>query len=571
MTASTGSLQPRRALSAGADAIRRASTAGPWWQRPQVLLALLVIHILLGWFSRAPGIMPPADASRYLVLARAIGRGTYRDLMWPGAPLEHMYPPGYPALLGLWTAIGGENVNWLIVLHLGLTSATIALIFTAVRAVSPLIALCTTIILSVNPHLTEGAGPAESDSALAVCTAIAVWAATCLPRGRRQTATVLAAAVAAPLMRTVGVVVPVAVVIHWAMDRRYRDALLAGALSAVVVIPSVVWMLLEPDKAAGASYVADLVVTNGAHPTVWGELARRVAANTFFYVTQGLPWTFPTPTVPGTLVDNVAGCLLIIVGLAMGIGPAFRRFRLGLLVLLAAGGVFLVWPYQDPRYLEPFLPIIVPIWLCGLVRAASRLRVPAPTTAFGATVIIAGSGLAATVQDAVSLLGCHRRQALPDARCVSPQEASFFRAAEYVRDHLPSDARIVSGNSEALYYHTRRVTVPAARVSGSDSARFLSAIREAGAAYVLLAALQRYEHERLAPRLAARCRSLRVVASFPPHALLLDVTTPTAYPAAAPKNGAADATTNDGACAAIAAYQRATPPQEQSTPIPFGH
>lgn len=571
MTASTGSLQPGGALSVGADAIRRAPTAARWWRRPQVLLALLVIHVLLGWFSRAPGIMPPADASRYLVLARTIGRGTYRDLMWPGAPVEHMYPPGYPALLGLWTAIGGEHVDWLVVLHLGLTSATIALIFTAVRTVSPLIALCTAIVLAVNPRLTEGAGPAESDSALAVCTAIAIWAATCLPRGRPQTATVLAAAIAAPLMRTAGVVVPVAVVIHWAMDRRYRDAMLAGALSAVVVIPSVVWMFLEPDKVAGGSYVADLVVTNGAHPTVWGELARRVTANTFFYVTQGLPWTLPTPAIPGTLVDNIVGCLLIIVGLAMGIGPASRRFRLGLLVLLAAGGVFLVWPYQDARYLEPVLPIIVPIWLCGLMRAASRLRMPAPAAALGATAIIAGSGLAATVQHAVSLLGCDRRQTLPDARCVSPQEGSFFRAAEYVRDHLPSDARIVSGNSEALYYHTGRVTVPADRVSGSDSARFWSAIREGGAAYVLLTTLQRYERERLAPRLAGRCPSLRVVASFPPHALLLGVTTPTANPPAVSNNGGAGATTNDDACAAIAAYRRATPPEEPSTPIPLGH
>ncbi|HET7457746.1 MAG TPA: glycosyltransferase family 39 protein [Gemmatimonadaceae bacterium] len=530
-------------------------------------MLLLVVHALLAWAGRAPGILTRQDDSRYLLLARALRHGTYRDLMWPGAPYHHMYPPGYPLLLAAWGALGGDRFGWLVLLQIALSVGALALAFDAARrAAGDTVALCALTILAVNPELLSWSGQIASEGALAFCFAAAVWGATALRPGRRQVVVVLAAALAAPLMRTAGVVLPAAVVVAWLLERRYRDALVAALASAVVVVPLLVWTMRDPTLVPGSSYAADLVaapggqVVAGGAASMWSVLARRIAVNAMFYPTQAVPWLLPLPTVPGTIVDNVVGASLVVLALVAGVVRERRALLLGILALLASAALLLVWPYHVARYVAPLLPLLVPLLVAGaagLGAAVGRAR-GATVAAAMATLVVAGTGVARTSAGITAAARCARDGApLPDTRCLAADEASFFDAARFVRDSLPADARILSAKSEPLHLYAGRPTAPASVVVRLDSASFWRALGGMGVDYVLLGALQEDERPLLARHLAERCATLQLVRSFPPHTYLFRL----------PARGDTTATTRalppptePPGCAALRAYERETVP-----------
>ena len=148
-----------------------------WFGLP---IALVVLHALISWIGRAPGILTGEDDVRYIILGRAIKIGEYRELWASGMPEHHMYPPGYPALLAAWTSVVGNSFSSLVALQLALGVATLAFIFDALRrVVSPTVALGSLFVLAVNPHLIRAAGTVMSESPLALCFAVAVWASAC--------------------------------------------------------------------------------------------------------------------------------------------------------------------------------------------------------------------------------------------------------------------------------------------------------------------------------------------------------------------------------------------------------
>ena len=90
----------------------------PWRSWYGLPVLLLIVHAAFAWIGRAPGIVTREDDARYLLRARALQAGTYQELWSPGLPAHHRYPPGYPDLLAVWMAIGGERFSWFIVLPL---------------------------------------------------------------------------------------------------------------------------------------------------------------------------------------------------------------------------------------------------------------------------------------------------------------------------------------------------------------------------------------------------------------------------------------------------------------------
>lgn len=552
------------------------------------VLLLLALHATLAWLGRAPGVLTRRDDSRYLILARALRHGQYRDVMWPGAPYHHMYPPGYPLLLAAWGAPAGDRFGWLILLQIALSVGALALAFDAARrSLGPTVALAALVILAVNPELLAWSGEIASEGPLAFCFAAALWGATALRPGGRQLAVVLAASLAAPMMRTAGVVLPAAVVLVWLIERRFRDALVVCVASALVVGPLMLWTIADPTPVAGSSYAADLVVApggggvrvaSGLPPSMWGVLAHRVLTNAFYYPTQGIPWILPLPTIPGTIVDNVVGAALAVAALAVGAVADFGRFRLGVVVLLASAALLLAWPYQIARYVAPLLPLLVPLLVDGAGRAGSVLGDRAArASVLVATLVIAGAGAARSGAHVVAVAGCARGQRLPDERCVTPGQAGFFRAVRFVGDSLPPRARVLAAKSEPLYLYTGRPTAPTPMVSRLDSAGFWAAVRDMGVDYVLLGAPEEDGEYGLGPRLAPRCADLELVGTFSPRTYLFRIATPPG-PAVTPAAGAAAPGAVPGAvspgqsagasasCAVLRRFQRPVAPPTPSPP-----
>ena len=515
-------------------------------------MALVVLHALISWIGRAPGILTGEDDVRYIILGRAIKIGKYRELWATGMPEHHMYPPGYPALLAAWTSVVGNSFSSLVALQLALGVATLAFMFDALRrVVSPTVAMGSLFVLAVNPHLLRAAGTVMSESPLALCFAVAVWASVSMRGGARQSAVVLTAAALAPMMRTAGVVLPAAVLAHLLLERRWRDAALAFVIFAVTVGPLFAWTMSDPVVSSGESYAADLV-HKGEGLSYWRTVLGRVIRNFVFYFTQGLPLSLPAPTIAGTRVDNAIVSLVIVVSLAVGLAVAVRGLRLAMLTLLAMGGLLAMWPWPVVRYLVPAMPLVVPVLLLGIERLGLRVSRRAGFIAvFAVAAIISLTGAVHLTERIASDARCDHSQPLPDSRCMSTDQASFFNVVRYVRDSLPPSARLLAAKAAPLYYYTNRQTIPAPQVLGLDTAGFWLKLRREGVEYVVLGALHRAEWPRLAQRLAERCEDLTLVATFPPRTYLFRL----GPVASAARDTAAVLPGDNRACAAIREYQ----------------
>jgi hypothetical protein len=533
---------------------REAVTWRSWYGLP---VALVVLHAVLAWLARAPGILTGEDDVRYLILGRALKIGTYRELWSPTEPSHHMYPPGYPALLAAWTAIGGNGFSWLIVLQIVLTMGTLAFTFDALRRVAqPYVALGTLLILAVNPQLIHASGAVMSESPLAFCFALAFWASVSLPRGPRQTVLLITVAVLAPMMRTMGVVLPVAIVADWLLARRYRDAALAVAVFAVTVGSLFAWTMSDPVVVTGNSYAADLVHKAAGLP-LWHTVLNRVFRNGFFYLTQGVPVSLPAPTIAGTRIDNVLVSLVIVTAFAVGLIPSFRKIRVPLLACLAMAGLLSMWPWPVARYLVPALPLLVPMLLLGIESVGEWVSPQAGNIgALSFALVISVVGATTTARRIAEGQQCDHGRAIPDSSpaCMTPDQASFFGVVRYVNDSLPRNARFVAAKAAPLYYYTKRQAIPSAQLTNIDSASFWARLQTEQVDYLVLGALHASEWPSLAHHLAQRCTDLQLVAAFPPHTYLFRL-----VPTAAATNGTAPIR-DDRACAAIRKYQHDAQP-----------
>jgi hypothetical protein len=230
--------------------------------------------------------------------------------------------------------------------------------------------------------------------------------------------------------------------------------------------------------------------------------------------------------------------------------------------------LFAVWPYQIDRFLHPLIPLLVTLLLYGIGVAAPRLHIAARRAVFAAAALVAVTAFTRTAHRIAEVSGCDRSGPLPDLRCVNIEERSFLRAAAYIRGMLPTSARVVSGHSEALYYHTNRVTVRSSVVDAPDSSRFVAAMRRADVAYILLSGLSPAERSSLAPKLSPNCQLLRETAFFPPHTYLLQVAlSDTADSGVRPLPRTTELPETSG-CAALEQYFRDTDGKPQSVHAP---
>ena len=509
------------------DAWRADAESASWRSWFGLPVMLLVLHAVLAWLGRAPGILAGEDDSRYIALARSLRGGQYREIWSPDAPAHHMYPPGYSTLLAAWTAIGGEGFDWLVALQIVLAVATLALAFDAIRRVAPpVVALAAMLILAVNPHLLSSAGEVRSECALGFVITLAFWASVGLPRGGRQTAIILAAAIAAPMMRTAGIVLPAAVVADLFLARRYRDAALSALLFAATVGPLIAWTMSDPAPLAGTSYAADLVARDAGESLGRGFIGR-IIRSASFYPAQAIPIILPVPTIAGTPIDNAIATLIIVVGMGAGMFALFGRARLGVLIVLATAGMLSLWPWRAVRFLEPLLPLIVLLLLVGVERATSLLNRRAEIAAIAAvTFIIACTGAARSATQISAVRGCERGGVLPDARCLTPQERAYFSAIRFVRDSLPRGSRIVTVKAASLFHYTDTPTLRASRLIVLDTVAFWNRLAELKADYVIIGEVHDSEWPGLGFRLQTRCERLRIAAQYAPTTYVLRILPP---------------------------------------------
>ena len=80
-------------------------------RRTLVLIGLvLCVHVLLAWHLRIWGVTSGDDDAGYVLLARALRDGHFRELHDASQLVGAKYPPGYPALIAVISLVAGARI-----------------------------------------------------------------------------------------------------------------------------------------------------------------------------------------------------------------------------------------------------------------------------------------------------------------------------------------------------------------------------------------------------------------------------------------------------------------------------
>jgi hypothetical protein len=491
----------------------------------------IALHAVVAWLSREVGLLVTQDDARYILLARSIRSLGYRDLYSVDLPIHSLYPPGYAALLAVWGAVFGEGFSTYIALSVILSAASLWLIFLALRRLeSTEFATLCVLALSTNSLLILRAGSVRSEVPFMFLVAAFAWAVASERISGRYLTVAAVAAIAAALTRSLGAALPLALFAHLLLERRYRALLVFGGAALVTGGLWHGWTLIADQPSTVSGYFQAAVGPAQDTPSFLQVLINRIVRNLTRYLTA-LPGQL-FPTIPGTPLDNGAALLVWTAGLAIGGWSLRRRWRPVVLILLISALVLAIWPFNRSRFVEPYLPLIVPCVLLGVGLLAGRWRASLKRPvmyAVGGIFVLTGviqSGVLprSTLRAQVASRACGEFSLSNPPACIPEDTRSFLQAVDYVNRRAPEDALFVSAKSEPLFYYTGRQSISYSVVRGtSPSTDFAALLRELGVDYVLLGAVHVTEPQLLASRLETACDQLSVEEFFPPRTYLFRV------------------------------------------------
>ena len=308
-----------------------------------------------------------------MLLGRALHGFQYRELFRIDRPVHIMYPPVYPSVLSLWSAIGGEGFNWLVILSIASSVGALALVFSSLRAAwGPRVALACLAALAANPSLIDTAGGLAAEAPFTFFEVLALWTFTREPARPRLVVLAVAASIAAALTRSIGVTLIAAIGLFWLWRHRF----LTLAIYAVVVTLTVGlwlgWTATSAEQAPGKSYIADACGSKARarRGVISSSSASRTRRRTCSPSTCScrVPPSRPGPSTTYWHAHRHAGP-------AGRVRPAlWATWPAAFLYLAAYGGLLLLWPWPVPRFIVPVLLLIVPITLVGVGRLVSVFR-----------------------------------------------------------------------------------------------------------------------------------------------------------------------------------------------------
>jgi Dolichyl-phosphate-mannose-protein mannosyltransferase len=495
-----------------------------------IAFILLIAHAVLAWLARTPGILTTSDDATYILLARSLRDFQYREIFRIDEPFHRMYPPGYPFLLALWSGIGGERFDWLVILSIASSVGTLAFLFSTIRRLwGPRYALASLVALAVNPWLVEAAGAIASEAPFMFFQVLTLWTFSRDSNRPSMSALAGAAAIAAAMVRSIGATLIIAVGLCWLWRRRFT-ALTIYTVSVILTVGLWLgWASLNPEQApGGGSYVAD-ATAGMSEFGLWSIVVARTTSK-FIYPLY-LYRMLPGADIPGTPVDGALGVLFVSSALIAALPVMLTSWPAAFLYLMAYGALLWIWPWPADRFLIPVLVLAVPLAIIGASRLVGWLRPGwAGTAAMVVAVVVALNG-ARTVAGVIERRGdCVPGAALPFRACLSDDQASFFSAVQYVRKSAPPDAVFLTGKRATLYYYTGRRAVSQTMALSQSPSDFLPFLRHHGVTHVLLLAVMPFSdgtpsasQPALGEMLKANCEDLHLEASFPPGSFLFRV------------------------------------------------
>ncbi|CAN5325795.1 hypothetical protein BH18GEM1_BH18GEM1_09150 [soil metagenome] len=480
-----------------------------------------------------PYLFTGGDNAAYYALAKAlaIGRG-FIDLIAPDAPLETVYPPGYPVLLvPFYWLFGGSMIGLKLE---SLMAAGVVLWATwalarrdpsvpgwAAPAAVWLLGLAPVFLIYTHWVLSD-----MSYTAVSLVSLVLFQRATERPRPARTDArwggwwlAACLVALFAFAVRTAGIALLVAP-IGWALlARQWRRTASALATVALGAVPWLVWTAERPPSTGGyleQATASDRLNPESAPVPLWTILDRGWD-NFVHYATIDFPQLF-WPVAPVPLGVRAFGLAVGGALLAFGAWRALRRRGVAVwdLYALMTGVILLVWPWTGDRFLLTIAPLLWLYLLVGL-DAAARLMAGGPRPA------VITAGLLAAILFVGAVRGVPRQWELTRAWLDGEEFAGYdpfwqdyFQAARWIGQNAPDAVITARKPTFAWYFSSRPSLVYPFHRDPDRTWRFL---REEGVTHIILDPRTR---DFLAPALAPHIDELEVVHAAP-HRIVLVV------------------------------------------------
>jgi len=424
------------------------------------------------------------DDAEYLVLAESFATGRpYRLINYPDAPLEQVWPPGYPLIvLTLPWLLFGPNITLLRLINVLLA---IAGAIVGYRLLAPWLswsfALLAALLFALNPTWIGLATLTMSDVAftLFVLGFLLAFSDTQAGKLRPVPGSVLSILLlaAAILIRYWGVAFLGAALLYLVVQRKFRSALAIGGGTSLLLLPYVFFLLSQapasPDsffavstlsRAGDLSNLATSVITYWkATPLVLVPILGPAAAARL----AGFAWS----------IDVIHSFLLVLVGVGLVTYTIWQRF-LGLAVLVY--GAFLLaltghidgttQIFDEPRYLAPILLFLYASLLLGaqtILRKIAGQRV-AQRIVVGCAVVLVGVLVLRNIQQ---------------SRVTFPV-ADLSAGAEWAQTYTDPSAVFMTPDPVSRYIYLRRYTVG---YPIGDEDAFWEAVRHYNVSFIMLA------------------------------------------------------------------------------------
>jgi 4-amino-4-deoxy-L-arabinose transferase-like glycosyltransferase len=417
----------------------------------QILLAILALHLLLSLALFDPKLSTGGDNAQYLILAKSLLQGSYRNLQEPGSPPHSQYPPVFPLLLAPVVALSGGSFipAKLLIVACGLVG--LLMFYLVLRRlgsgrdwVPPLL------LLAVSPLFLSYTHDTYTEVPFVMVSLPALYF---LLRGTKERRRWLWAGLAglfaalAFLTRTQGLALPLGLGVFLFLKRRWREL---GVFALVFFVAWLPWLIRDLRVPHDTGYFAQLLRRdwyNAASGNVGArEFLKRILDNIGLYLFRVMPAVVLPVLASARTVLPLFG--VVVSGVAIwGFVAEAKKRAMGMVewyVLLAAG-VLSVWPtvWSGDRFLLPILPLLLWYLMAGFRDLARRLKMSKlPAYATGLLAVLC---LAVNIGQAGTNLKNLSDYAKGD-RFAGYDDAwrTYFQAAEWLRDHTDPKAVVVS-------------------------------------------------------------------------------------------------------------------------------
>ena len=464
-----------------------------WFLAGLILLAAVASLIVFD-----PVLSTNGDNALYIVLAMSWTRGTGNStICTPGEPANTMVPPGYPLLLAPLVALFPDRwlpLKWLSTVLFILSVPAVVFMIRERReslpmafGVAALAAINVNLLIYSSMIMTEIPFLLFSILGLALAQRSLRSGAGGMTRGEKALfALAILSLVGAYHIRSIGIVMPAALVIYLLLRKRYRLALTAGLAILLLSLP---WAVRNATGSEGGGYLEQFVLRNAYNPELGtitaADLFQRILTNLktygiFVNAQAVFPSLSPLLSFRGFTGAYILLGLVITAVVLTGFVVQARR-SLTLLEIYTALflGVCLLWPeiWSGLRFIVPIIPLLLYYFLAGL-RALARLL---DIRLFRRT-----GQLAAAAVLLVVLFSSARGVAVAAERFRSypAQWENYFTAARWCRQNTDQESIFVARKPSLFYLHARRQVLNYPYTSDTD--RMMSFLAEKDVDYVIL-------------------------------------------------------------------------------------